>query len=117
MNTAETDILNKAAGVGGDLAPISRIGGGEVRVDQRPRPRRRRPGIGAARSAACPSASSIVQPTTTLPKAVRLRNYSSKAITTASRPATASPTTRHRRGDHQGPAQGQGAALLGHDPP
>jgi hypothetical protein len=33
MNTAETDIMNKAAFFGGDLAPISRIGGGEVRVD------------------------------------------------------------------------------------
>ena len=31
MNTAETDIYNEA---GGPLAPISRIGGGEVRADQ-----------------------------------------------------------------------------------
>src|SRR5690606_19106352 len=30
MNTAETNILNSG---GGPLAPISRIGGGEVRVD------------------------------------------------------------------------------------
>ncbi len=34
MNTAETDIMNTPAFFGGDLAPISRIGGGEVRVDQ-----------------------------------------------------------------------------------
>ncbi|MFH1331583.1 MAG: S8 family serine peptidase [Actinomycetota bacterium] len=34
MNTAETDIMNMAAFFGGDLAPISRIGGGEVRVDR-----------------------------------------------------------------------------------
>jgi len=34
MNTAETDIINEAAVGGGDLAPITRIGGGEVRVDQ-----------------------------------------------------------------------------------
>ncbi|MBN2112997.1 MAG: S8 family serine peptidase [Acidimicrobiia bacterium] len=34
MNTAETDIMNMAAFFGGGLAPISRIGGGEVRVDE-----------------------------------------------------------------------------------
>ena len=34
MNTAEIDIMNKPAFFGGGLAPISRIGGGEVRVDQ-----------------------------------------------------------------------------------
>lgn len=33
MNTAETDIMNAAAFFGGYIAPISRIGGGEVRVD------------------------------------------------------------------------------------
>ncbi len=34
MNTAETEIFNSLAAFGGDLAPISRIGGGEVRVDR-----------------------------------------------------------------------------------
>jgi minor extracellular serine protease Vpr len=34
MNTAETDILNNAANTPGYLAPITRIGGGEVRVDR-----------------------------------------------------------------------------------
>ncbi len=34
MNTAETDIANNAATMPGYLAPISRIGGGEVRVDR-----------------------------------------------------------------------------------
>lgn len=33
MNTADTDIMNAPALFGGDLAPVSRIGGGEVRVD------------------------------------------------------------------------------------
>jgi subtilisin family serine protease len=33
MNTADTDILNRLAQFGGDLAAVSRIGGGEVRVD------------------------------------------------------------------------------------
>lgn len=34
MNTAETEITNNAATMPGYLAPISRIGGGEVRVDR-----------------------------------------------------------------------------------
>jgi len=33
MNTADTDIMNAPALFGGGLAPVSRIGGGEVRVD------------------------------------------------------------------------------------
>lgn len=33
MNTAERNILNKATVNGGALAPVSRIGGGEIRVD------------------------------------------------------------------------------------
>jgi subtilisin family serine protease len=34
MNTAETDIMNVPEFFGGDLAPITRIGGGEVRVNR-----------------------------------------------------------------------------------
>ncbi|MFQ3661825.1 MAG: S8 family serine peptidase [Chloroflexaceae bacterium] len=34
MNTAETTIFNTPAALGGRLAPITRIGGGEVRVDR-----------------------------------------------------------------------------------
>jgi len=34
MNTADTDIQNAPALFGGDVAPVSRIGGGEVRVDR-----------------------------------------------------------------------------------
>ena len=34
VNTGETNIMNKPAFFGGDLAPITRIGGGEVRVDR-----------------------------------------------------------------------------------
>jgi subtilisin family serine protease len=34
MNTAFTDIMNRPAVFGGELAPITRIGGGEVRVDR-----------------------------------------------------------------------------------
>ena len=34
VNSAETDIMNRPAFFGGGLAPITRIGGGEVRVDR-----------------------------------------------------------------------------------
>jgi hypothetical protein len=34
VNTGETNIMNKAAIFGGVLAPITRVGGGEVRVDR-----------------------------------------------------------------------------------
>ena len=34
VNTGDTNIMNKAAIFGGTLAPITRIGGGEVRVDR-----------------------------------------------------------------------------------
>jgi minor extracellular serine protease Vpr len=34
MNTGEIDLLNRPLFFGGDLAPITRIGGGEVRVDR-----------------------------------------------------------------------------------
>jgi subtilisin family serine protease len=34
MNAAETEIMNRPAVFGGDKAPITRIGGGEVRVDR-----------------------------------------------------------------------------------
>lgn len=34
MNTAETNLMNRPARFGGDLAAITRIGGGEVRVDR-----------------------------------------------------------------------------------
>ncbi len=34
INTAETQIMNRPAVFGGEIAPITRIGGGEVRVDR-----------------------------------------------------------------------------------
>lgn len=34
VNTGETDIMNKSTALGGVLAPITRIGGGELRVDR-----------------------------------------------------------------------------------
>jgi minor extracellular serine protease Vpr len=34
INTGETDIMNRPAVFGGEIAPITRIGGGEVRVDR-----------------------------------------------------------------------------------
>ncbi|MDP8958472.1 MAG: S8 family serine peptidase [Actinomycetota bacterium] len=81
VNTAETDIMNEPEFFGGDLAPISRIGGGEVRVDR----------AVASPAAAWEAESSepalsfrfhdITQATTQLTRTVTVRNYSDRAIT------------------------------------
>jgi hypothetical protein len=78
MNNADTEVLNKA---GGALAPISRIGGGEVRVD---------------RAVAAPAATwdeehltgalsfgflDVADSEVSITKQVRLRNYSGEDIT------------------------------------
>jgi subtilisin family serine protease len=80
MNTAETDIMNEAAFFGGDLAPISRIGGGEVRVDQA------FSAPAAAWDAWRPSGAlsfgfvDVSRETLNLYKLVRVRNYSDHNI-------------------------------------
>ena len=85
INTAETDLMNKPAVFGGGLAAITRIGGGEVRVD---------------RAYASPIAAWVEGDQTavlgfgfqdvtgpmTLTKTVRVRNYSSTARTYAIQP-------------------------------
>ena len=80
INTAETDILNKPALFDGDIAPVTRIGGGEVRVD------RAYASKAAAWDKNAPSAAlsfgfhDITEATTTLTRTVVVRNYSSAAI-------------------------------------
>lgn len=80
MNTAETNIMNRPALFGGDLASITRIGGGEVRVDR------------AAKAAAAAwdvdaQTGSLsftfhdVRDEVTLKRLVNVRNYSSQSIT------------------------------------
>jgi hypothetical protein len=93
MNNAETNILTQPAALGGALAPITRIGGGEVRVD---------------RAVASPSAAwefnnrtgalsfgfmDVTKATTRLTRTVAVHNYRTGPSPTASRPPSASPTT------------------------
>ncbi|MGK2850638.1 MAG: S8 family serine peptidase [Candidatus Limnocylindrales bacterium] len=81
INTAETDILNKPELFGGAIAPITRIGGGEVRVD------RAYASKAAAWDKNAPSAAlsfgfhDITEATTTLTRTVVVKNYSSSSIT------------------------------------
>ena len=78
MNNGETDILNDA--VTGELAPITRIGGGEVRVDRAvgaPAAAWDDTGFSGSLSFGFVDASKDVQ---ILQKKVRVRNYSDHAI-------------------------------------
>jgi hypothetical protein len=80
MNTGETEILNTPLFFGGDLAPITRIGGGEVRVD------RAYNSPAAAWDTDAPSGAlsfgfhDITDAVTTLTRNVTVRNYSSSPI-------------------------------------
>ncbi|NEE03021.1 S8 family serine peptidase [Phytoactinopolyspora halotolerans] len=81
MNTAETEIQNAPELLGGGLAPIARIGGGEVRVDR---------ALDAGAVAWVPEQRSaalsfgfheVAQRTTTLTETVRVSNVSDRRIT------------------------------------
>jgi minor extracellular serine protease Vpr len=80
MNTAETNIMNRPAFFGGDLAAISRIGGGEVRVN------RAYHSPAAAWDADAPSGAlsfgfqDITDASTSLTRSVTVRNYSGSDI-------------------------------------
>jgi len=80
MNNAETNIFNSPALFGGGLAPITRIGGGEIRID-------RAVGFKAAAwekdngSGALSFGFHDVTGTTKLQRTVVVRNYSSQSIT------------------------------------
>jgi hypothetical protein len=81
MNTAETNILNKPAIFGGGLTPITRIGGGEVRIDR----------AIAAKASAWESVSrggaisfgmiDVTKNPTTLRRTVVVRNYGNTPLT------------------------------------
>ena len=80
INTGETDIVNQAAIGGGALAPITRIGGGEVRVD------RALASPAAAWDANAPSAAisfgfhDVSTNMVTLQRTVTVHNYSNSGI-------------------------------------
>ena len=80
MNTAETNILNRPTLFGGGLAPITRIGGGEVRVD-----RAVKAGAAAwdldAQTGSLSFSFQDVRDELTLKRLVNVRNYSNQNIT------------------------------------
>lgn len=80
MNNAETNIFNSPAIFGGGLAPISRIGGGEVRVD-RAMAHKAAAWEQTNRWGALAFGFVDVTGTSTLQRTVVVRNYSNKSIT------------------------------------
>ena len=82
MNTADTNILNRPKLFGGDVAPITRIGGGEVRVDKAfTSPVAA--WVDADQTAALGYGFIDVTASTTRTKTVHVRNYSGQARTYA----------------------------------
>lgn len=80
MNNAETNIFNRPALFGGGLAPISRIGGGEVRVD-RAMAHKAAAWEQTNRWGALAFGFVDVTGTSTINRTVVVRNYSNSAIT------------------------------------
>ena len=80
MNTAETDIMNTPEFFGGDLAAISRIGGGEVRVDKALRSKTAA-WVGDGASAGLSFGFVDVFGITKITKKVHVTNYSNRAVT------------------------------------
>ncbi len=80
MNTAETKVYNNLASSPGYLAPITRIGGGEVRVDRA----LRSPAAAWDRYAGTGDLSfgfvDASKPVTSLTRWVRIKNYSSRTL-------------------------------------
>jgi hypothetical protein len=106
MNTAETRIYNNLANTPGYLAPITRIGGGEVRVDRA----LKSPAAVWDRSAHSGDLSfgsvDVTKPVTTLSKWVRIRNYSNRTLRYAITPKFRYANDRTN-----------GALKIGADPP
>jgi len=81
MNTAETEIMNRPAVFGGDKAPITRIGGGEVRVDRALASPAAAWVDGTQSAALSFGFHDVTAATTSIVKDVRVNNYSDAAIT------------------------------------
>ena len=80
MNTADTDIMNRPEVFGGRIAPITRIGGGEVRVD-RAYASPIAAWVEGDQTAALGLGFHELGATTTISKTIRVRNYSNQAMT------------------------------------
>lgn len=86
MNTAETTISNNAANMPGYLAPITRIGGGEVRVDRAIKSPAAAWSDGTWTGAMSFGFVDAWRATTAISRVVTVRNYSGSAITYAIKP-------------------------------
>jgi hypothetical protein len=80
INTAETELLNAPEVFGGGAAPITRIGGGEVRVDRAHASKAAAWDKGAPTAALSFGFHDITEATTTLTRTVVVKNYSSSPI-------------------------------------
>jgi hypothetical protein len=81
MNSAETQIMNRPAVFGGDLAPITRIGGGEVRVDRALHAPVAAWVDGTKSAAINFGFHDITQASTPIVKTIRVKNYTGSART------------------------------------
>lgn len=87
INTAETDIINKPKLENPDLAPISRIGGGEVRVDRALDSKAAAWDKQSQSGALSFSFQDAYLPTKTLTRTVVVRNYSKKPVIYSIKPS------------------------------
>lgn len=83
MNTAETQIMNRPAVFGGDVAPITRIGGGEVRVDRALASPIAAWVDGSPSAAVSFGFTDVTTSSTVITKTIRVRNYGSTSRTYA----------------------------------
>lgn len=81
MNTGETDIMNIPAELGGDLAAITRIGGGEVRVDDAVYSPAAAWDSEALAGSLSFGAHEVYEASTSSTRNVTVRNYSNQPIT------------------------------------
>ena len=81
MNTAETEIWTKPAALGGALAPISRIGGGELRVDRALKSKAAAWDSGTKAGGLSFGFVDASRKVTTLTREVTLRNYGKSWLT------------------------------------
>ena len=86
MNTAETTILNNAANMPGYLAPITRIGGGEVRVDRAIKSPAAAWASGGGTGAISFGFVDAWKSKTVLTRTITVRNYGGRALTYAIKP-------------------------------
>ena len=83
INTAETDIMNRPAVFGGEIAPITRIGGGEVRVDRAVNSPAAAWVEGTESAALSFGFHDVTGTSASVTKTVRVKNYSASKITYA----------------------------------